>query len=215
MSADDARVSLSGSTFGTSFARVEDAALSMIILSAGGGSDVRPRGCRPYGRGEQNRSSRRRCARSGSARRGRPARAGGIRSSAHGLERDDRPEAGPRGALYGCRRRCPLDPLRARTRSCAGGSRRWPQHRRERRLRRRPAARSVADAIRLGGRDKRPRARRTGGHAGRLRPRSAGIRLGHAARRQLDDGGCRADARWRLRLAQPEVRSHGRQSAVR
>ena len=58
-------------------------------------------------------------------------------------------------------------------------------------------------------------ARRAGSDAGRVRPGGAGIRPGHADRNQLDHRCRRAHAGRRVRLDQPQVRPHHRQSPLR
>ncbi len=87
----------------------------------------------------------------------------------------------------------------------------WPQHRRTGGARRRPAARHVADARRLG-----RRAAAAGPGAGRLpagrrRPRDAGARPGRRARLRLEHRVRRPDARRRVRLPDPPLRLDQRQ----
>ena len=102
--------------------------------------------------------------------------------------------------------------LARKQRSARGGARRWPQHRRQRGVRRRPADRPVADEVGAGRPGRKRSLRRAGRDARRRRPRDAGLRAGGADRHQLDDRHCRPDARRRLRLADAQVRPDHRPS---
>ena len=122
------------------------------------------------------------------------------------------------GAVVRCRRRKRRDAGGApcpRQRPARGGARRWPQHCRQRGLRGRAPDRPVADALRPHRPEEAHRAGRARRHARRVRQGGAGLRSCHAARHQLDHRGRRAHAWWRLRVAQPQIRVHGRQSDLR
>ena len=103
---------------------------------------------------------------------------------------------------------------RARARPAAVDQGRRPQHRRPGRVRRRPDARHVADARRVG-RSRGARGARPGRlPARRRRPRDAGARAGGRARVRLRDRVRGADARRRLRLPHAALRLDQRQSRV-